>query len=245
MDKTATDKTALVIAPTASMGVPLCRLLAQDGYNFILSGRNQEELESLGSDLSIRFGVQTRAVPLDLAQPFSTDDFMKEVGDFDSVIMVAGDLGNGDKDDLENVERVLRVNLNGPAQILTAAASMMARKGEGEIMVISSVGGDRGIQRSYPYGASKAGLTALASGLRSYLYPKGVYVMTVKPGYVDTPMTYGLENPWLAARPEPVAVSIVRAMKKKKDVIYVPFFWTFIMFIIKHLPESTFKKSGQ
>ena len=239
------SKTALVIGPTASIGVPLCRFMARENYNFILCGRSKEELDSLASDLNIRFGVKARVMPLDLAKNPEAKSVIKKAGKFDTVVMMAGDLGSGDKEDLKNVEHVLKVNLNAPAQLLTVAANQMARKGEGQIVVISSVGGDRGIQRNYPYGASKAGLTALASGLRCYLHPTGVHVLTVKPGYVDTPMTYGMENPWLAAAPEPVAWGIFRAMKKKKDVVYVPFFWTFIMWIINSLPEAAFKRMGQ
>jgi short-subunit dehydrogenase len=118
----------------------------------------------------------------------------------------------------------------------------MEARGAGNVVGVSSVAGDRGRLGNYVYGSAKAGFTAYLSGLRNRLGRKGVHVMTVKPGPVDTAMTWGIEGMFLVAPPEKVAKDILKAVRKRKDVIYTPFFWRYIMLIIRHVPERIFKK---
>ena len=108
-------------------------------------------------------------------------------------------------------------------------------------MLISSIAGDRGRQSNYAYGSAKAALNAFASGLRNRFFKQGVHVVTVKPGFLDTPMTWGMQSPLIASR-EIAAEYIIYAMKVRKNIVYVPFFWRYIMLIIIHIPEAIFKR---
>jgi short-subunit dehydrogenase len=118
----------------------------------------------------------------------------------------------------------------------------MEPRGQGTIAVISSVAGDRGRQSNYVYGAAKGMVTRFLQGLRNRLARKGVQVLTIKPGFVDTPMTAAFPKGLLWAKPESVAQGIVAAVDRKKDVVYLPGFWCLIMMIIRHIPEFIFKK---
>ncbi len=230
----------LIIGATSSLGIAICRKLAQQGEDLILCGRNEEELQLISSDLSIRSGIKTSIIILDLsAKKMAINTLLKE--DFGTVYMIAGDMGTEDKNDISNIDHVININFTAPAKLLTAIAEKMENAKQGSIVVISSVAGDRGRQSNYPYGSAKAGLTAFASGLRNRLCKHNVHVMTVKPGFIDTPMTYQMNSPLIASR-EYVADQIIKALDKKKNSIYVPFFWRYIMLIICLIPERIFKK---
>jgi len=130
----------------------------------------------------------------------------------------------------------------GPAQFLHEMAPLMeARKG-GTVVGISSVAGDRGRISNYVYGAAKAAFSTYLAGLRNRLTRVGGHVVTVKPGFTDTGMTWGIEGMFLVASPEATAARILKAVEKKRNVIYAPGFWWLIMTIIRHIPEPVFKK---
>jgi decaprenylphospho-beta-D-erythro-pentofuranosid-2-ulose 2-reductase len=137
---------------------------------------------------------------------------------------------------------MVAVNYLGAMSVLDQCANLLATAGAGFIVGISSVAGDRGRQSNYYYGSAKAGLTAYLSGLRNRLSGQGVQVLTVKPGFVDTAMTYGLEGMFLVASPEDVGRQIVRAVEKRRNTVYLPWFWRYIMLIIRHIPEFLFKR---
>ncbi|HEX2114477.1 MAG TPA: SDR family NAD(P)-dependent oxidoreductase, partial [Alphaproteobacteria bacterium] len=106
----------------------------------------------------------------------------------------------------------------------------------------SSVAGDRGRIKNYVYGSAKAGLSAYLQGLRARLFRSGVTVTTVKPGFVDTAMTFGLPGMFLVASPESVARACLAAARRGREEVYVPFFWWGIMTIIRNIPERIFKR---
>ena len=118
----------------------------------------------------------------------------------------------------------------------------MEERGSGTVIGIGSVAGDRGRVGNYTYGAAKAGFHTYLSGLRNRLTRAGGHVVTVKPGFVDTAMTWGLPGMFLVASPEAVANDLWTAALKKKNTIYTPFFWRYIMLIIRSIPEFMFKK---
>ena len=146
--------------------------------------------------------------------------------------------------DPQAADLIMRSNYNGPALALNEVALRMQRRGSGQIIGISSVGGDRGRASNYVYGSAKAGFTAFLSGLRNRLARTGVRVMTVKPGFVNTRMTAGMKLPKrLTAEATEVATAVLRAQKAGRDVIYVRPIWRPIMLIIRGLPEPIFKRS--
>jgi decaprenylphospho-beta-D-erythro-pentofuranosid-2-ulose 2-reductase len=239
---TPSPKTALVVGATSSLAQAMCRELAAKGYALILAGRDELELEMLAGDLAVRHGGHCTTVSVDLqSASFSPPDFMNEAGDFDHIVIATGDMGGTDLSSLYNIAHTMRINYTLPAMLASLAADRMAGKKTGTIVIVSSIAGDRGRQSNYAYGSAKAALTAFTSGLRNRFAKSGVHVMTVKPGFIDTPMTWDMKSPLIASR-EYVAGQIIKAMEKKKDCIYVPFFWRYIMLIIMHIPEAIFTR---
>jgi short-subunit dehydrogenase len=152
-----------------------------------------------------------------------------------------GDQAKG-QTDWEEAHRILETNFTGCVSALNILANHFEARGAGFICAISSVAGDRGRQSNYLYGAAKAGLSAYLQGLRNRLFPAHVKVITIKPGFVDTRMTYGRSGLLLVASPERVAKGIFGAIVKGKDVVYLPWFWRFIMLIVQSIPEAIFKR---
>lgn len=240
--QTAPKHTALIIGATSSLAQALARELAGRGYALILAGRDEDELNLLATDISARYPVAANVVLFDFLSPdFSAHALIASAGSFTHAIIVAGDMADGNSQSNDTITRTANLNYVLPAHIANEAAQHLLAQSSGTIVIISSVAGDRGRQSNYAYGSAKAALSAFASGLRNYCFPRGVHVMTVKPGFIDTPMTWGMQSPLIASR-EFVAGAFVKAMEAKKDVVYVPFFWRYIMLIIMHVPEKIFKK---
>ena len=208
----------------------------------VLIGRDEYELGLLSCDIAVRYNLLCRTVVLDvLDENFAPDTLLERIGNFDEMIIVLGDLPHEDLFLPHGVAYSVHVNYTAPAIIATSAAAYLAKKGAGSITIVSSVAGDRGRQSNYPYGAAKAALNTFAAGLRNRYAKQGVHIMTVKPGFIDTPMTWDLSSPLIAGRHYAARI-IARAMKKKKDCIYVPFYWRMIMTIICLIPERIFKR---
>lgn len=235
-------KTVLLVGATSSLAQAIGHSLAREGCNLILVARDEGELALQAGDLKTRYGVDCTTITSDfLDGGFTADSLMAKVPDFDDMIIAAGIMGNNDPASLGNIAYTVHVNYTVPAQIATLGAQRLTEKTKGSVVIISSVAGDRGRQSNYAYGSAKAALSTFASGLRNFYCKKGVHVMTVKPGFTDTPMTWGMDTPLMASR-DYVADKIVRAMHKRRNVAYVPFFWRYIMLIIIHIPEKIFKR---
>lgn len=231
----------LLIGATSSLATAVAHQLAGRGTPLILAGRDADELARMAADLATRYGTTCRTLTLDFAaDPFDASPLTPFLSSIVTAYMFAGEMG-GDARDPGNVARVIRATFNAPAILLSALANAMEERRAGTLVIISSVAGDRGRQSNYAYGSAKAGLTAFAGGLRNRLHKSGVHVLTVKPGFVDTPMTYGMESPLIASR-EKVARAILLAVKKKKDMLYTPWFWRYVMLVIRLIPECIFKR---
>lgn len=234
--------TALIIGATSSLGQSLCREFARRGYRLTLVARDERELDIRAGDLSVRHHAQCTVLNADFSEKnFSASRLIERAGEFDTLVHIAGDMGTSEQDDLANLAHVAAMNYVIPSQILSVAAESMAENGGGTIVVIASVAGDRGRASNYEYGAAKAALATFASGLRNRYFSRGVHVMTVKPGFLDTPMTWGMHSRLIAPREE-VAKKILDAMEQYRDEIYVPWFWGAIMFAIRAIPEKIFKR---
>ncbi|MDX2112651.1 MAG: SDR family NAD(P)-dependent oxidoreductase [Alphaproteobacteria bacterium] len=235
------NDTVLVVGATSSMAQVVCRELAMRGYQLVLVGRDETELELLAADLRTRSSASCRTQVADMAEPgFSCEQLLGAAGAFNHALIALGDMGDG-ADDAANLAHVTQLNYLAPAALAAAAASRLAESGGGVVALVSSVAGDRGRASNYVYGSAKAALSSFASGLRNRYAKLGVHVLTIKPGFVDTPMTWGMTSPLIASR-ERVARDIVRAMETKRDILYTPWFWRLIMGIIQHIPERVFKK---
>lgn len=236
----------LVIGARSDIGRAIARRYAEAGCSVILAARNAPTLEADCADLRVRYGAAAISVECDVtgADP---DDFYAGLPDAPgTIIMVAGLLGDQTESaaDPRAASLVMTTNYVGPALLLLAGARRLAgRPGGGCIVGVSSVAGDRGRGSNFIYGSAKAGFTALLSGLRNDFAKKGVHVITVKPGFVDTAMTAGMKlPPPLTAQPDDVARAIVAAHRRGRDVIYVKPIWRVIMLIITTIPERIFKR---
>lgn len=238
---------AVVLGATSAMARYLAIEFGKAGYGVVLAARDMEECEILAADVRIRCAVPVHALS------FEAGDFASHDGFFDACREAAADgitamaLAFGYMDEQANAQadftaarKTIDVNLTGAVSITEKFAAYFEARRAGAIVIVSSVAGDRGRQSNYIYGASKAGLSAYAEGLRNRLYHHGVHVMTVKPGFVDTKMTWGVVP--FAAAPEAVAKDIAKGLRKKRNTIYVPFFWRYIMLLIRHIPDWQFKK---
>lgn len=241
-------KTAVIFGATSSIAQAVSQQLAERGMTLLLVGRNQDKLKQVQSDLQTRGAKQCQIMVQDLANITDYDTLISQVmnrlGRIDLTLIAHGTLPE-QKEIEQNIHQTMNeIKLNGLSVIgiLTVLANHLVFQRSGTIAVISSVAGDRGRQSNYVYGAAKAMVTTFVDGLRGRLLKNGVHVLTIKPGFVDTPMTADLPKGALWAQPEKVAKDIVKAIDKKKNVLYTPFFWRFIMLIIKNIPEALFKK---
>jgi short-subunit dehydrogenase len=236
----------LIVGARSDIAQALAHAYAAEGADLILAARRSSSLEPLRSDLALRHNVTVEVIEYDLLTGKPEELAARLSVLPDTVVMMAGVLEDQQKSaaDPEIADLVMRTNFVAPARLLLAFAEKMRHRGSGTIIGVSSVAGDRGRASNYIYGASKAGLTALLSGLRNSLWGSGVQVLTVKPGFVRTAMTEHLQlPPRLTAEPDEAARAILRAHRAGKDVIYVRPIWRPIMAVIRMLPEAVFKRS--
>jgi short-subunit dehydrogenase len=242
--------TTLILGAGSDIALATANALAERGHDLVLAGRDTEALGREAENLALSHGVHARAVAFDALDGNGHGAFWDGLEPQpDGVVCAIGHLGDESRAQAEPEEarRTLETNFNGVVAILDEAARRFAAAGSGFIIALSSVAGDRGRASNYHYGAAKAGLTTYLSGLRNRFAtegPHGVRVITVKPGFVATRMTAGMELPArLTATPQQAARDIVRALEGRRDVVYTRWFWRWIMAIITHLPEPLFKRT--
>lgn len=236
----------LILGAGSDVGIALAHHYAAKGFGIVAAGRNRATLEPVCSDLRIRYQVDVQFKVFDARDFQSHDTFVAGLPESTLLtICVFGFLGDQETafHSWEESLRILESNYTGAVSILNRIALSYEGKGEGTIVGISSVAGDRGRQSNFIYGSAKAGFTAYLSGLRNRLAPKGIRVITVKPGFIATRMTAHLTLPKpLTATPAKVAIAIGKAVSGKRDVVYVLWMWRWIMLIIRSIPEGIFKK---
>jgi decaprenylphospho-beta-D-erythro-pentofuranosid-2-ulose 2-reductase len=238
----------LVIGAGSAIAEQTARLLAQRGDSLFLVGRTATVLESLRADLKVR-GAGALGTRVMDANDFNAHEAMLEeaeqsLGGLDTVLIAHGTLSDQKKCETSVELTLQELSTNGlsVAALLTRIATRFEARKAGTIVVISSVAGDRGRQSNYVYGSAKALVTAFTSGLRQRLFKSGVDVITIKPGFVDTPMTAAFPKGPLWAKSDQIAKQIVRAMDRGATVVYLPWFWRLIMFVIRSIPESVFRR---
>jgi short-subunit dehydrogenase len=240
------SKTLLVLGGTSDIGRATARVFATQGWTVQLAGRDPEALQREADDIAARTGRTVTTHRINILETSSFPTFIEELPSLpDAVVSVVGLLGEQMRaeTDLDHATNVMRSNYEGPALILGLFAERFLARGSGTIVGVSSVAGDRGRASNYVYGSSKAGFSAFLSGLRNRMAQRGVHVVTVKPGFVRTRMTDGMKLPGLlTAEPDEVAEAIRRGVIGQKNQIYVRTIWALIMFIVRSVPESIFKK---
>jgi short-subunit dehydrogenase len=241
-------KRVLIIGATSAIAEAAARQWATQGAVLFLVGRKTERLQAIAADLQVR-GAKLAVTHIMEATDLAAHEPMlvaaeEALGGIDIALIAHGTLPD-QKACEASVELTLQeINTNGLSVIALATrlANRMEAQGSGSIAVISSVAGDRGRQSNYVYGAAKGLVTRFLQGLRNRLAKKGVQVLTIKPGFVDTPMTAAFKKGALWAQPDDIARGILAAIENGKNEVYLPGFWWLIMAIIRHIPEPIFKK---
>lgn len=247
----------LVVGATSAIAVACCRewltraarVAQEDGVEFFLLGRRADRLEQIADDLRARGAVSVAWHALDLADTAAQRpallDAIAALGTLDLVLVAHGTLPDqaACEADPDLAAREFSLNATATITLLLHLANHMAGQGHGSLAVITSVAGDRGRPSNYVYGSAKASVSVFCEGLRVRLFRQGVHVIDIRPGFVDTPMTKDLPLPRaLVATPDDVARRIATAIERRKDVVYVPWFWALILWVIRVIPPPVFKR---
>ena len=241
-------KRILIIGATSAIAENCARIWAAEGDALHLVARNEQHVQVIASDLKVRGASEVTTYVADLNNMDKHEELLDvadaALGGVDIVLIAHGTLSNQKSCELSVHETLTEIQTNALSTIslLTLIANRFEAKKSGSICVISSVAGDRGRASNYVYGSAKAMVTAFTSGLRQRLHKSNVSVLTVKPGFVDTPMTSAFKKGFLWAKPGSVSKLIVNAIEKKKAEAYVPTFWFFLMGVIRLLPSVIFLK---
>jgi decaprenylphospho-beta-D-erythro-pentofuranosid-2-ulose 2-reductase len=241
----------VVVGATSGIAEAVVHEFARRKHRIVLAGRDREEIERTAKDVALRYQVETFVQPFDAETSEGFEAFYEGVrgqlgGEVDGIIVCHGFMAEDAeaRRSLELTRRTIDVNLTSVILLLEVVARDMEARERGWIAAVSSVAGDRGRQSNYLYGASKAGLNAYLQGLRNRLHSAGVHVLTIKPGFVYTKLTKDILDPKspLVAAPETVARDISKAIDRRRNVLYTPWFWAHIMRIIRWIPEPVFKR---
>lgn len=243
-------KKILIVGASSAIAQETAKLFAASKAWLFLTGRNREKLTAIAEDLQVRGAGKVETYVLDINDHNRHEQLLTsaitEFNGLDAVLVAVGTLPDqrSCEQDSEQTVKEFCTNCVSLISFLVHAANYFEAQRRGCIAVITSVAGDRGRQSNYTYGAAKGALDIFLQGLRNRLFKAGVAVVTVKPGFVDTPMTASLPKNLLFASPQAVGRSIYNAMLRRKDVVYVPWFWRWVMAIIKNVPERAFKRTS-
>jgi short-subunit dehydrogenase len=239
--------TWLILGASSANARAFARQAAAGGANILLAGRDDDDLQRTAADISTSYNVAARVEKFDAVDFAGHATLAASLADLDGVLNVALLFGIMPDQAAMDADPSLALacldaNVVGAISILHRLAPLLEARRAGTVIGFGSVAGDRGRLKNYIYGASKAALHTYLAGLRNRLGRSGVHVMTVKPGFVDTAMTFGLPGMFLVAQPSDVARACLAAAAQKRDIIYVPWFWWGIMTIICAIPERLFKR---
>jgi hypothetical protein len=238
----------LIIGATSAIAEATARLWAARGDALFLVGRNATRLEAIAADLRVRGAASVACWVMDAndvaVHATLLEKAVSTLGGLDIALTAHGTLPDQKACERSVDMTLAEIGSNGLSVVALATllGNRLEQQGCGTLAVISSVAGDRGRQSNYVYGAAKGMVSLFLQGLRNRLSKKGVQVLTIKPGFVDTPMTASFKKGFLWAQPEDIAAGILQAIEQKRDEVYLPGFWWAIMLIIRHIPEAVFKK---
>ncbi|MEU1050998.1 decaprenylphospho-beta-D-erythro-pentofuranosid-2-ulose 2-reductase [Streptomyces sp. NPDC005876] len=237
----------LVLGGTSEIALATARrLIARRTRTVWLAGRPSPALDEAAEQLR-GLGAEVRTVAFDALDPGSHEGVLGKVfaeGDIDLVLLAFGILGDQAHDEREPVSavRVAQTNYTGAVCAGLVSARALQAQGHGSLVVLSSVAGERARRANFIYGSSKAGLDAFAQGLGDALHGTGVHVMVVRPGFVRSKMTAGLEEAPLATTPEAVAAAVELGLRRRSETVWVPGALRVVMSALRHLPRGVFRK---
>lgn len=238
----------LIVGANSAIAEAAARLYAARGGALYLLARNVPRVQVIAEDLRVRGATLVHASALDVADFAAQADAIERacaaLGGLDVALIAHGTLPDQPRcgSDTDHAMREFTVNGTATISLASRIAQKLEVQGSGTLAVISSVAGDRGRASNYLYGSAKAAVSVYLSGLRQRLDARGVNVLTIKPGFVDTPMTAAFRKGALWTKPETIARGIVRAIDMRRSVVYLPWFWRPIMLVIRCIPESLFRR---
>jgi decaprenylphospho-beta-D-erythro-pentofuranosid-2-ulose 2-reductase len=238
----------VIFGATSAIAQGAAKVFAARGASLTLVARNEIKLQAVKQDLEARGARAVHTLVSDLNDLEAHVSLISQVdavmGGISVALIAHGTLGDQKAAEREFpvALRELTTNFLSAASLLTLLGNRFEAQRSGKIIVIGSVAGDRGRQSNYVYGCAKGATALFAAGLRNRLAKSGVQVLTVKPGFVDSPMTAHLPKGPLFASADTVGAGIVHALDKGRNVVYLPWFWCGIMAIIRSIPEAIFKR---
>jgi decaprenylphospho-beta-D-erythro-pentofuranosid-2-ulose 2-reductase len=238
----------VLLGATRGMGRAVARLMAERGDRLFLIGRDLDDLERCATDLRIVGAADVGAGRCDLEEPAtfarSLDEAVGAMGGIDAVVVTGGLFASQDalESDAQLRDRLLTVDFTNTIHFCEAARTRLLANGGGVLCVFSSVAGDRARKPVVLYGAAKAGLSHYLTGLDHKFRSQGLTTVLVKPGFVRTSMTVGLQPPPFAADPEQVARVVLRAIDRGTPAVYAPRVWAAVMLVIRHLPRWVMRR---
>ena len=243
------SRPVVILGASSAIGRALARRFAAEGHDLVLCARDVDDADRTARDLALRHDVEAIACAFEATKDAHDALWLGRLearchGGFAGVVLAYGAMTEEDalRSDARAAASLVEVNFTSALLILERFARVFEAQSEGFVCAVTSVAGDRGRASNYVYGATKAALQTLLSGLRARLARSGVTVVDVRPGFVDTRLTWGRPGVFLAASPDRVARDIVRGIERDRAVVYTPRFWWAIMALIRLLPDPIFKR---
>lgn len=246
-DAFGTPQSLLVLGGTSEIGLATARrLVARRTRTVWLAGRPSADLEKSAAALR-DMGADVHTVAFDALDPESHEESLGKIfteGDIDMVLLAFGILGDQARDEDEPLSavRVAQTNYTGAVSAGLVCARALQSQGHGSLVVLSSVAGERARRSNFIYGSSKAGLDAFSQGLGDALHGTGVHVMVVRPGFVRSKMTAGLEEAPMATTPDAVAEAIETGLRRRSETVWVPGALRLVMSALRHAPRPLFRR---
>lgn len=241
-------KKILIFGATSLIAEKCCKIWAKKNYELFLVGRDLDRLKIISTDLKIRYSTKINIFQSDLIEIKNHEKCflaaLKILKKFDIILLAHGSLSNEDKarNEIDYALEELELNALSFISLLILASKYLEITGGGIIALLSSVAGERGKSSNYLYGSAKSMINTYCSGMRQWYFNSNISIVTINLGFVDTPMTKNFKKNFLWSSADKVAAKIIKAIDKKRDIVYIPKFWFIILFIIKAIPENIFKR---
>ncbi len=240
---------AIVVGASSGIGAAVAQRLAREGYQVAAVARRKPALDRLCGQINDEIGAQVASAYThdvsNLAEiPALFQTILRDLHGVDLLLYSAGAMPSVGMDEFspEKDQTMVNVNLNGAMAWISQAAVLFSKMGEGHIVAISSVAGDRGRVKNPGYNASKAGLDAYMEGLRNRLTRKGVHILTVKPGFVNTAMLADADRTFWVISSDQAAAGIWKAIQRRRQLIYIPGRWRWLMLVVRNIPSFIFRR---
>jgi decaprenylphospho-beta-D-erythro-pentofuranosid-2-ulose 2-reductase len=247
IDAVGNPQSLLLMGGTSEIGLAVAEAFASDRpMRVVLAARPSERLDAAKARLE-KLGCAVETLPFDARDLASHADVVRKAftgGDIDVTVVAFGLLGDNEKawTDVDTAIELAQVNYTAAVSVGVALAEKLREQGHGSLVALSSVAGERARRSNFVYGSTKAGLDAFYTGLTEALRPSGVHVAVVRPGFVHTRMTEGLKAAPLSTTPEAVAAVVVGAVRTRRELVWAPAPYRWVMSVLRHLPRAVFRR---